>query len=343
MNQSRQAHDPTVAKTSNPSRPGRPGQARGNSPIVLIGSFAPGEERAWLDALRRAMPQERVLPIEEIGEPAEVDVAIVANPDPAAVRRFPSLAWVQSLWAGVEKLVAEPAFASIPVVRMVDPQLARTMAEAVLAWTLYLHRDMPAYLAQQRSRLWRQLPYVAPADRRVGILGLGALGTAAARTLRQAGFAVQGWSRTPKRVDDLGGVATWSGQAGLHEMASHTDILVCLLPLTRQTRHLVGATLLQRLPAQACLVNFGRGPLVCTPDLLAALDAGHLKHAVLDVFDEEPLPIRSPLWEHPGVTVLPHISADTDPATASLIVARNVAEWRSKGQIPAAVDRQRGY
>src|SRR5690606_3677210 len=186
---------------------------------------------------RRAMPRERILPIDEIVAPGEVEVAIVANPDPASIRRFPALQWVQSLWAGVEKLVAEPAFTALPVVRMVDPQLARTMAEAVLAWTLYLHRDMPAYLAQQRARLWRQLPYVAPADRRVGLLGLGALGEAAARVLRQAGFAVRGWSRTPKRFEDLQGLDTFSGEDGLREMVRQIDILVCLLPLTRQTRH----------------------------------------------------------------------------------------------------------
>src|SRR5688500_619377 len=121
------------------------------SPIVLIGSFPPGEEQAWLDALRRAMPDELVLPVAEVSDPDQIELAIVANPDPGIVTRFGSLKWVQSLWAGVEKLVAEPAFRDLPVVRMVDPELARTMAESVLAWTLYLHRDMPAYLAQQRA------------------------------------------------------------------------------------------------------------------------------------------------------------------------------------------------
>jgi len=322
---------------------GASGTRQPRSPLVLTGAFAPGEEAIWLDALRRAMPEERILRLQEVAAPDEVEVAIVANPDPAVVRRFPALRWVQSLWAGVEKLVAEPAFASLPVVRMIDPQLARTMAEAVLAWTLYLHRDMPAYLAQQRARQWRQLPYVAPADRRVGLLGLGTLGEAAAHVLRQAGFSVQGWSRTLKRFDPQAGVATFSGSDGLDEMVSRTDILVCLLPLTRQTRHLVDGTLLRRLPAGASVVNFGRGPLMRTSDLLAALDAGRLAHAVLDVFDEEPLPQASPLWLHPRVTVLPHISADTDPATASLIVAGNVARWRHSGAIPPAVDRARGY
>ena len=311
-----------------------------NAPIALIGRFAPGEEQLWLEALRRALPAERVFTIDSIANPAEVELAIVANADPAALRRLDGLIWVQSLWVGVEKLLAEPALEHLPIVRMVDTQLARTMAEAVLAWSLYLHREMPAYLAQQRQRQWRQLPYVAPAERRIGLLGLGVLGQAAATTLVDAGFTVRGWSRTPKRME---GVETCSGRDGLAAMARQTDILVCLLPLTGQTRHLVDATLLELLPPRACVINFGRGPLVHTEDLLAALDSKRLAHAVLDVFDEEPLPAESPLWDHPAITVLPHISADTDPQTASLIVARNVRHWRETGRVPQPVEKQRGY
>lgn len=315
-----------------------------HSPLVLIGSFAPGEKQTWLDALRRAMPEEQVLTVAEAADPDQVEVAIVANPDPAEVRRFRSLRWVQSLWAGVEKLVAEPAFRDLPVVRMVDPELARTMAEAVLAWTLYLHRDMPAYLAQQRARQWRQRPYVAPSARRVGLLGLGVLGQAAARRLHEAGFSVLGWSRSPKRIEGLGeAVPTYHGSDGLKAMVRQTHILVCLLPLTAQTRHLVDRALLRELPSQACLINVGRGLLVATGDLLDALDEARLAHAVLDVFEQEPLPGDSPLWLHPRVTVLPHVAADTHPATASLIVARHVTRWRESGEIPPAVDKERGY
>jgi glyoxylate/hydroxypyruvate reductase A len=310
---------------------------------VLIGSFAPGEEQTWLDALRRAMPLEAVLPVADVRDPDAVELAIVANPDPHVVSGFRSLQWVQSLWAGVEKLVAEPAFRHLPVVRMVDPELARAMAEAVLAWTLYLHRDMPAYLAQQRSRQWRQLPYVAPSARRVGLLGLGVLGQAAARVLQAAGFNVLGWSRSPKRVHGIADASTFSGSDGLESMVRQADILVCLLPLTAETRNLVDARLIKWLPPQASLINFGRGPLVNTTDLLAALDEGRLAHAVLDVFDREPLPPESPLWLHSRVTVLPHIAADTDARTASLIVAGNVERWRAHGRIPQAVDKALGY
>lgn len=320
------------------------------TPIVLIGRFAPGEEQLWLAALRRAMPEEGLMSCEEVDDPAAVELAIVANPDPDVVRRFPALRWVQSLWAGVERLVAEPAFDRLPIVRMVDPELARTMAEAVLAWTLYLHRDMPAYLAQQRERQWLQLPYVAPAARRIGILGLGVLGQAAAGKLLAAGFPVQGWRRAARGAGahDAGSAAAdraavFSGDDELTAMVRQTDLLICLLPLTQHTRHRIDARLLGLLPRGASLINFGRGPVVHTPSLVDALDSGHLAHAVLDVFDEEPLPSTSALWHHPGITVLPHISADTDPQTASRIVAGNVRRWRATGRIPPTVDRQRGY
>ena len=310
------------------------------APIALVGRFAPGEEQRWLEALSRAMPSERVLAAHYIDAPGSVELAVVASAEPTALAGMTSLRWIQSLWAGVERLVAEPALAHLPIVRMVDPELARAMAEAVLAWTLYLHRDMPAYLAQQRAQQWIQRRYVRPSARRVGLLGLGAIGREAARVLVSAGFAVSGWSATPKR---LHGIDCLHGRDGLDALARETDILVCLLPLTPHTRHIVDAELLGLLPHGAALVNAGRGPLVDTGALLDALDAGRLSHAVLDVFDEEPLPADSALWSHPGVTVMPHVAAVTDPDTASLVVAANVRGWRETGRIPEAVDRQRGY
>jgi glyoxylate/hydroxypyruvate reductase A len=310
------------------------------APIALVGRFAAGEEQRWLCALSRAMPSERVLAAREIDSPERVELAIVASADPAALAGMTSLRWIQSLWAGVERLVGEPGLAHLPIVRMVDPELARAMAEAMLAWTLYLHRDMPAYLEQQRERKWLQRRYVKPSARRVGLLGLGAIGRQSARVLASAGFAVSGWSATPKRLD---GIECLHGRDGLLDLAGASDILVCLLPLTPRTRHVVDAELLGRLPPGAALINAGRGPLVDTGALLDALDAGRLSHAVLDVFDEEPLPSDSPLWSHPGVTVMPHVAAVTDPDTASVVVAANVRGWRESGRIPDAVDRQRGY
>jgi glyoxylate/hydroxypyruvate reductase A len=312
-------------------------------PIALIGQLGQAEQEAWLRALRLAMPDERIelaATLEGRAEQAAVRLAIVANPDPAVVQRFANLQWVHSVWAGVEKLVGTPAFDQLPVVRLVDPELARTMAEAVLAWTLYLHRDMPAYRAAQRQAQWRPRPYRSPASCPIGLLGLGELGRRAASVLTAAGFPVLGWSRTPRSVP---GVQCHHGVDGLRTVVNTSQILVLLLPATPQTRGLVNRQLLAQLPIGAGLINFGRGSLVVAEDLIASLDADHLGHAVLDVFETEPLPADSPLWLHDRITVLPHISATTTTATASAIVARHIAHWRRTGELPPTVDRARGY
>ena len=247
------------------------------------------------------------------------------NPDPADVMGLPNLALVHSLWAGVERLVSELGPSAPPIVRLVDPELARTMSEAVLAWTYYLQRDMPAYAAQQRERVWRQLPYRKPSDITVGLLGLGALGSASARRLTEAGFRVVGWSRSPK---ELSSVETFSGEPGLTALLGASDVVVCLVPLTSETRGLLNAGRFALMKPGAALINFARGPVVVASDLLEALDSGRLSHAVLDVFDDEPLPAASPFWSRPDVTVLPHISAPTDLRTAARVVADNVGRFR---------------
>jgi glyoxylate/hydroxypyruvate reductase A len=313
-----------------------------SSLIALVTRLSEAAENNWLTALSAAMPRETIRSIRALSTPELdlVDIAIVANPDPVYLERLPNLKWVHSLWAGVERLVLELKGFSHPIVRLVDPELARTMAEAVLAWTLYLSRDMPAYGMQQRQSLWRQLPYRSAPDTRVGLLGLGALGCAAARQLQLAGFAVSGWSRTEKQID---GVETYFGGAGLDAMLKTSDIVVCLLPLTAETTGLLGASEFALLPPNAGFINFGRGRIVKTLDLVAALDTGVVKHAVLDVFEREPLDGESPLWHHPGVTVLPHISAPTDKSTAASIVASRIGTYRTNGFLPEGIDFDRGY
>lgn len=310
--------------------------------IAFVTRLSPEAEQHWAQHLRAVMPGETISLFGEMtaAERAATDIAIVANPDPADLMQLPGLVWVQSLWAGVERLVAELGDFARPVVRLIDPELARTMAEAVLAWTYYLQRDMPAYARQQRDGIWQQKPYRHPARVNVGVLGLGALGVAAAERLRNAGFNVAGWSRNPKQLD---GVTCHHGDAGLNDLLSGSDIVVCLLPLTAQTRGLLNADRLALLPRGAQLINFARGPIIDTTALLAALETGQIDHAVLDVFEIEPLPKASPLWAHPSVTVLPHISGTTDPVTASAIVAGHIRDYREKGIIPAAVDLGRGY
>lgn len=299
------------------------------------------EINLWLDALRAAFPTSiKIMPVDELQSTEDVRVALVANPDPADIETLTDLVWVQSLWAGVEKLISEPALDPIGICRLVDPTLAATMAEAVLAWALYLHRDMPSYRSQQRKRLWAQLPYRPSSECRVGILGLGKLGMAAATRLTDNGFNVLGWSKRPK---ESASISCYHGEEGLSELVQQADILVNLLPLTSDTHSLINGSLMDQLPAGASLINFGRGPTLDTDALVRRLDNGALKHAVLDVFDEEPLSQDSPLWRHPSITILPHISAPTTMTTAAKIAADNIVRYLDTGALPELIDRSQGY
>ncbi len=309
--------------------------------IPFVHSLSGAEEAEWIAAIEALTPGVALRPLAQLSEAERTAarVAIVANPDPANLRVLPGLVWAQSLWAGVEKLAPHMPD-HVAIVRMKDPQLAATMAEATLAWTLYLHRDMPRYASQQRERLWRQHEAVRAEDRTVALLGLGLMGETAARRLRANGFRVLGWSRSPKSVE---GIETFHGAGGLAEMLGRADILVLLLPLTEATRGLIGADALARMKPGASLINFGRGALIEDATLLQRLDAGLLEHAVLDVFAVEPLPEGSPFWAHPRVTVLPHISAPTNVASAAQIVADNLRGFFRDGTIPRSVDRRAGY
>lgn len=314
--------------------------------IPFIADIDPEEERIWLHTLTAALQSLPVnIELQPSQQIADADArtltyAIVANPTPAELRRFPALVWVQSLWAGVEKMMKMPELAQLAVVRMTDPELARVMAEAVLTWTLYLQRDLPAYLRQQRERRWQQHLYRAPQRCRVGVLGTGKLGQAALHRLRDNGYPLASWSRS---ASDIDGVQHFSGLAQLPDLLGQCDILINLLPLTTDTAGLLDAGRLAQCKPGAALINFGRAGTMDYPALVQALDAGQLSHAVLDVFDEEPLPAASPLWEHRAITLLPHISGPTDFTSASHIVRDNLAHYLRDGQLPPTVDFGRGY
>ncbi|MBC3906252.1 2-hydroxyacid dehydrogenase [Undibacterium umbellatum] len=313
-------------------------------PNVIPFLAAPGyaHTQAWVQALQTAMPEEQIVAFDDMTDEAKAacKVAIVANPNPAELQQLPQLQWVHSVWAGVERLVEDLGKTDLKIVRLVDPQLASTMAEAVLAWALYLHREIPAYAKQQVQKKWQPREYVPARQRTISLLGLGALGEAAAQSLLQAGFTVCGWSRSHKSV---AGVECFNGENELPAMLAKTDILVCLLPLTPDTKGLINTHMLAQLPQGGSLINFARGAIVNDKDLHAALESSHITHAVLDVFAIEPLPVSEWHWQHPHVSVLPHCAAPTDRKTASAIVAENILRYRISGELPQTVDIARGY
>lgn len=278
-------------------------------------------------------------------EKSRCDVAIVANPNIAELAQLVNLTWVHSVWAGVDAMLqafvspSGPPTPHYKIVRLTDPFLADTMSEAVLAWVLYLHRDMPRYQQQQQKKVWQQHSYKLPHDRTVGILGLGKLGLKSAERLLQNGFNVLGWSR---QLKDITGIKTLAEESGLEFLLANSDIIINLLPLTPATKGLLNKD--RFLFCQhAALINFGRGATQVEADLLAALEAEQLSHAVLDVFDLEPLPVSHPFWQHEKITVLPHISAPTSISSASKIVADNIKKYFLTREIPTTVDPATGY
>ena len=313
-----------------------------NPVVPLICTLPEVHQQTWLKLLAKALPEENFILADSLESSARLqcEIAIVANPDIEVLKTFKNLKWVQSLWAGVENLIDVSAQQDFKLVRLVDPGLAVIMSEAVLSWTLYLHRRMPTYAKQQQDKVWNQLVYSPPAECKVGILGLGELGQISARRLVDNGFHVMGWSRNAKNIEN---VESYCGEQGLQTMLPQCQILVCLLPLTGQTRDIINADLLTQLPKDASVINFSRGPLVVVDDLLQALDNSHLYHAVLDVFNKEPLELESRLWEHPRVTILPHITAATHPESAIRTVAKNILEYRNKGAFASFVDVNKGY
>lgn len=314
-------------------------------PIAFISQLSAANQKKWLEQLSKLLPTEQIVLLSDMDENAmkKCDIAIVANPNPDDLALLPHLKWVQSLWAGVEKLVSELNAPSFKLCRLIDPQLSEIMAEAVLAWTFYLHRNMPAYARQQKERKWHQIEHSLASERTVGILGLGKLGESSAIRLVENGFKVKGWSLHPKTIANVDCYDGLDGKKGLDEMLLNLDILVCLLPLTSKTKYLINKTLLEKLPDSASVINFARGEIIDTDALIKSLDNERLNHAVLDVFDKEPLEQGSPLWGHDNITVLPHISAPTHFRSASEIVANNISAYRQQGVIPPSVDFEKGY
>ncbi len=309
--------------------------------ILVAADFDDGEWQAWWPALVAALPAERLVrSVAEAGADT-IDVALVANPPLGALQGLPHLRLIQSLWAGVDKLLADPSVpVDVPLARMVDPAMNAAMAETALWAVLSLHRGFFAYAARQRAAEWRAQAQRRADEITVAVLGLGQMGRTAAQTLARHGYRVLGWSTRPCAID---GIETYAGEASLPQVLAAAQIVVNLLPLTPATRGLFDTTTFEQMQQGASLVNLARGAHVVEADLLAALERGPLRHAVLDVFAVEPLPAEHPFWSHRQVTVLPHIAAQTDPRTAAQIVARNVQALRAGLGPHALIDRRRGY
>jgi glyoxylate/hydroxypyruvate reductase A len=301
--------------------------------------FASTKEKPefWFPLLQKHLPQDKFFgwPDNNAGD---IDVAVVATHPKGALAGLPKLRLIQSLWMGVENVVADPDLPKgVPVARLIDPGMVAAMGETAIAWVLDWHRHFWCYRKFQQDKLWKRRRQFLASDRTIGILGLGELGSTVAAKLRAMGFHVAGWSRRPKTLDGV------YCSTDIDDVLSRSDAVICLLPLTAHTRGILNAERIQKIKPDGCLINLARGGHVVIADLLAALDSGHLAHAYLDVFETEPLPIDSPLWRHPGITMTPHIAALTEPRTSVGKVAENI-ELIRRGEKPRnTVDFEAGY
>lgn len=299
---------------------------------------ARGEQWARLFAQKAPELAFRVWP--DVGDPASVRYLAAWMPPDDPTRTLPNLEVIFSVGAGIDQFDLSGVPAHVPVVRMIEPGIVEGMVEYVTQAVLTIHRDLFDYAGFQQKREWREMPVRAAASRRIGVLGLGVLGTAVLEWLRLFGFPCAGWSRSERVID---GVECHAGIDSLDAFLGRTDVLVCLLPLTDATRGMLNARVFSALPKGASVINVGRGAHLDQEDLLAALASGRLDSAILDVTEPEPLPADHPLWTHPRVRITPHIASATRPESAVDVVIENIRLHRAGLRMIGQVDRARGY
>jgi glyoxylate/hydroxypyruvate reductase A len=308
--------------------------------VLLFAGFEVDTDR-WRKELKRGFPELEVRMWPDAGDPREIDYVLVWNHPAGFLRQFPNLRAIFSMGAGVDRLLLDPELPEhLPLVRMADPGLAVFMKEYVLMRVLHYHRDMPTYEQQQRTALWRQLPPRETLERRIGVMGVGQIGGTCARALAELGFEVRGFAL---RAREIPGVKVLAGPGRLREFLSGVEILICLLPLTVETRGILNADHFALLARGAWLINLGRGAHLAEADLLHALDSGQLAGATLDVFATEPLPSEHPFWRDPRITITPHASALTRPETAVPRLLNNIARERAGQPLLDLIDRVAGY
>ncbi len=307
--------------------------------LLFMSNADPVED--WRRALLARMPELdfRIWP-DRVGDPADIDVALVWHPPPAALTGFANLKAILSLGAGIDALLADRTLPDLPLARMVDPSLTTTMADYVLLAVLRHHRRFDLFEREQLAGRWTFAFPARPQDRTVGVMGLGMLGKAAAVRLREQGFEVAGWSRSAK---SLSGIRCYHGVDQLSPFLARTEILVCLLPLTPETSGILNADLFARMPKGGYLVNVARGGHLVEADLLDALNRGQLDGATLDVFATEPLPGNNPLWRHERVLITPHVASYCIPETAADGVVLNIRRALAGEPLDHQIDRTKGY
>lgn len=308
---------------------------RPNMSVVFHSTVDDSNE--WLPRLRRLLPDVEICQHSEVADPAKVRVGVFWDQPATGLGAYASLIAVLSLGAGINQLDPETIPPGVQIARLVDPNLADAMTEYCLAGVLRFYRNLDVY---ERERRWNFFAPIRREEFAVGVMGLGVLGSAVAARLTANGFPVRGWSARQK---NMAGVGCYAGREAMGAFADGLRCLICLLPLTNETKGILNARLFGLLERGAAVINVGRGDHLVDPDLLAALDIGQLGGAMLDVFGEEPLPPGHPFWRNNRILITPHVAAISDAKSGAPIIAANIRRALRGEPLLNAVDRSRGY
>jgi len=269
------------------------------------------------------------------------DIALVWAPPPGRFAEMPHLKGIINKGQGVDHIMRDPTVPRhIPLVRLVDPDMSDALSHWVILAALDFWRDAGYYRQNQRQKIWKPIVQRPATGAVVGIMGVGAIGSVVARRFAMLGFSVRGWARTPRLIDD---VSVYAGADQFSDFLDGVNVLVSVLPLTPETDGIMNADLFNRLAKGAYVINGGRGQQLVDADLIAALESGQIAGAALDVFHQEPLPDTHPFWDHPAVTVWPHVAAQTNPNTAAKQVAAAISAIMAGREPDNRVEWARGY
>jgi glyoxylate/hydroxypyruvate reductase len=299
-----------------------------------------GNAQMWRDAFAEQLPKLDLRIWPEANDLDDIEYLAFVRPDFDVIPRLPNLKAMFSRSAGVEAFLDHPNLPKVPLGKLEPAGGDPMMTEYTVMHVLRLHREMPKYQAAQANREWLRTRIVRPEERRIGFLGYGLMSKAPALVLKQLGFPVSAWVRSPRQHEE---VPIFHGAGQLEPFLNQTDIAVCLLPLTPETDGILCARTFAMMPKGAMVINIGRGGHVVDADLIAALDSGHLAYAALDALKPEPLPPESPLWAHPKVTVMPHVARR--PTVAQLVteLAANIRSLEAGGGLLQEIDRTAKY
>jgi glyoxylate/hydroxypyruvate reductase A len=307
--------------------------------MLFYSKFDDAED--WRQHLQHAMPglEFRIDP--DVGNPADIESAMVWKAPPGEMRKYPNLKLIVNIGAGVDYILKDDTLTpDVPIMRLVDPEQNRMMAQYVLLTVLRYHREFPQLEKQRREKRWQYIHPRETASLPIGIMGIGNIGSHVASELLRQGFPVSGWSRTPKSVE---GVTTFHGRDQLKAFLARSQILVLIMPFTPATDGIVGRDVLYALPRGAKVINIGRGQLIDEAALAAAVRDGQVGAATLDVFRTEPLPANHPFWDIEEITITPHLASIAIPSSAALQIAENLRRLRAGEKLLNIVDRARGY